>query len=66
MTRMRARQAGQSMLEYLLVCAALAFALFVPIEDAVSPGKARTTVQILFDGFKTAYANISHAISLPT
>lgn len=60
------RQRGQSTLEYAVVCAALAFALFVPITDTpASPGKARTTVQILFDGLRTAYKNISHSISLP-
>jgi hypothetical protein len=60
------RQRGQGMLEYLVVCAALAFALFYPIrDDPASPDKARTTVQIVLDGFKRAYQNISHAISLP-
>lgn len=54
------------MMEYGVVCAALAFALFYPIQgDAASPDKARTTVQIVIDGFKTAYQNISHSISLP-
>jgi hypothetical protein len=60
-------QGGQSSLEYGVVCAALAFALFVPIQDdPASPDKARTTVQIVLDGFKSAYQNISHAISLPS
>lgn len=60
------RQRGQGMLEYLVVCAALAFALFYPIrDDPASPDKARTTVQIALDAFKRAYQNISHAISLP-
>lgn len=59
-------QAGQAMMEYGVVCAALAFALFVPIGgDAASPDKPRTTVQIVIDGFKTAYKNVSHSISLP-
>lgn len=60
------RQRGQAMMEYGVVCAALAFALFYPIKgDAASPDKARTTVQIVLDGFKTAYQKISHSISLP-
>ena len=60
------RQDGQSSMEYGVVCAALAFALFVPIQDdPASPDKARTTVQIVLDGFHSAYQNISYAISLP-
>ena len=59
-------QRGQSSMEYGVVCAALAFALFVPIQDdPASPDKARTTVQIVLDGFHSAYQNISYAISLP-
>lgn len=60
------RQGGQAMMESGVVCAALAFALFYPIKgDAASPDKARTTVQIVVDGFKTAYKKFSHSISLP-
>jgi hypothetical protein len=59
-------QSGQAALEYLVVCAALAFALFVPVQDdPASPDQARTTVQIVLDGFQTAYKKISYAISLP-
>lgn len=59
-------QGGQAIIEYGVVCAALAFALFYPIQgDAASPEKARTTVQIVIDGFKTAYQKISYSISLP-
>jgi hypothetical protein len=62
----RRRQGGQSAMEYLVVCAVLATALFYPIQDnPASPGQARTTVQIVYDGFKAAYQNISYAISLP-
>ena len=61
------RQRGQSMMEYAVVCCALAFILFVPIQDdPASPGKARTTVQIVLDGLQAAYRNFSHALSLPT
>lgn len=62
----RRRQGGQAMLEYVVVCAALAFALFYPISDAVSPDQSRTTVQILLGGFQTAYQKFSYALSLPT
>ena len=61
-----AHQGGQSSMEYGVVCAALAFALLVPIQDdPASPDKSRTTVQIVLDGFQSAYQNISYAISLP-
>lgn len=53
-------------MEYAVVCAALAFALFYPIQDGESPDQARTTVQIILEGFRTAYQKISYAISLPT
>lgn len=59
-------QRGQSSMEYAFVCAALTAALFVPIQDAESPDRARTTVEIILDGFKTAYQKFSYAISLPT
>lgn len=60
------RQNGQAMMEYLVVCAALAFALFYPIrDDPASPDRSRTTVQIVLDAFQRAYQNISYAISLP-
>lgn len=59
-------EGGQAMMDYLVVCAALAFALFYPIkDDPASPAKARTAAQIILDSFKLAYQNISHAISLP-
>lgn len=65
--RHRARlQRGQAMVEYVVVCAALVFALFVPIKDANSPDKARTTVEILIDAMKLAYQRISFALSIPT
>jgi hypothetical protein len=59
-------EGGQAMMDYLVVCAALAFALFYPIkDDPASPDKARTAAQIVLDSFRLAYQNISHAISLP-
>lgn len=57
---------GQSMLDYMLACAALAFALFVPLRDAASPDEPRTAVEIVLYGFKAAYERISYAISLPS
>jgi len=61
----RKRHLGQSSIEYVVVCAALATALFVPIKDPASPEKARSAIQIIFEGFQTAYEKISYAISLP-
>ena len=51
-------------MEYTLVCAALAMALFVPIQDRTSPEAPRSAAQLLLDGFRTAYEKFSHAISL--
>lgn len=62
---MKTSQTGHATIEYVVACAALAFALFVPITDSVSPDGARTTVQLVLGIFQTAYQNISHAISLP-
>jgi hypothetical protein len=63
---MKHRQAGHTSLEYVIVCAALAFALFVPIGgDGVSPDSARSTLKIVLDIFRQSYRDVSHAISLP-
>ena len=59
-------QGGQAAMEYLVVCAALAFALFYPIKDDASPDKTRTTVQIVLEAFQNAYQSVSFAISLPS
>ena len=61
----RLRQRGQSLMEYTVVCAALAVALFVPVPGADGPEGSRTTVQILLDGFRNAYQRFSFTISLP-
>jgi len=63
---MKRRQGGQAMLEYVVVSAAIALFLFVPIRDQNSPDRARTAVQILIEGFQLAYQRISHALSIPT
>lgn len=50
---------GQSSVEFVIVCAALAIALGVGI--GADPG----VLQQLLAAFKTAYQNFSYAISLP-
>lgn len=62
---MKPSQNGHSTVEYVAVCAALAFALFVPIVDGVSGGQARTTLEVVLDLLQKGYRNFSHAISLP-
>lgn len=58
------RERGQSMMEYTLVCAALALALFLPLQDDVSTEAPRSAAQLLLEGFRTAYEKFSHALSL--
>jgi hypothetical protein len=62
---MKPRQSGYSTVEYVVVCAALAFALFVPIADSASGGAAKTTVEVVLDLLQKGYRDFSHAISLP-
>jgi hypothetical protein len=62
----RPRQRGQSLVEYVVLCGALAFVLFVPISDEVSGGESKTTIELVFDGFSKAYKKISRSISYPT
>lgn len=52
-------QRGQSTLEYALVAAALAFALFVIEIDG------RTIAQYLADAVRAVFASLSHYLSLP-
>lgn len=52
-------QQGQSSIEYVVVCAALAIALGVAMA-----GDQSVLLQLV-EAFKAAYRNISHAISLP-
>jgi hypothetical protein len=61
-----ARQRGQSAMEYVVVCAALALALFFPVPGSGDGGGARSVVEILFDGFQKAYQRFTHSISLPS
>jgi hypothetical protein len=61
----RRRPRGQALMEYVIVCVALALALFVPVPGDTGPQGPRTTVQILLDAFGSAYARFSHAVSLP-
>jgi len=59
-------QRGQSMVEYMVVCAALAAALFVPIQDdPANPGSKRSTVKIVLDMFQELYQKTSYSTSLP-
>lgn len=53
-------QCGQSSVEYLVVCAALAFSLGVGMVDQNS------VLWQLIEAFKTAYQKISYSMSLPT
>jgi hypothetical protein len=57
---------GQSTVEYVVVCAALALALFVPLPGSGDGGPARSAVQILLDGFQKTYQRFTHSISLPS
>lgn len=59
------RHSGQAMVEYLVVAAALTFALLYPIQDASSPDQPRSAIQILINGFRQAYENIGGALSIP-
>ncbi|MEN6587875.1 MAG: hypothetical protein ABFE02_17685 [Sulfuricella sp.] len=54
------RQCGQSSVEYVVVCAALAFALGVGMTDHNS------VLWELIDAFNTAYQKFSYSMSLPT
>lgn len=59
-------QRGQSMVEYIVVCGALAVALFVPIQDdPANPGTKRSTVKIVLDMFQELYQKTSYSTSLP-
>lgn len=53
-------QRGQSSVEYVVVCAALAFALGVGMTDHNS------VLWELIDAFNTAYQKFSYSMSLPT
>ncbi|MCC2961275.1 hypothetical protein LK540_12665 [Massilia sp. IC2-278] len=60
------RQRGQSTMEYVVTCAALAVALFLPVPGSDNGAGSRNTIQILLDGFEKAYQRFTHSISLPT
>lgn len=55
----RHRQRGQSSMEFVIVCTALALALGVNLSSDGS------VLKQLLDAFQTAYQNFSYAISLP-
>ncbi|MYN29169.1 hypothetical protein [Duganella levis] len=52
-------QDGQSSMEFVIVCAALALALGIGMSGDSS------VLKQLLDAFKTAYQDFSYAISLP-
>jgi hypothetical protein len=53
-------QRGQSSMEYVIVCAALALVLGIGMVDDTS------VLRQLIDAFKVAYQKFSHALSLPS
>ena len=53
-------QRGQSMIEYVVVCAAVALVLGIGMIDSHS------VLWQLVEAFQKAYRNFSYAISLPT
>lgn len=55
-----ARQSGQSMIEYVIVCAAMVLVL------TIGAGDDRSVLMHLIDAFQQAYKNYSYIISLPT
>ena len=56
----RRRQCGQSMIEYVLVCAVLAVVL------GIGMAGQQSVLWRLIDGFQQGYRDFSYAISLPT
>jgi hypothetical protein len=56
---MRATESGQGSIEYVVVCAAIAFALGVGMVDSNS------VLWQLLDALRTAYQRFSFALSLP-
>ena len=59
LTAVRSRDAGQAMMEYVIVCAALALILGIGMVDHTS------VLWELINSFQAAYKNFSFAISLP-
>lgn len=56
---------GQSMIEFVVVAAALAAALFVPVVDDLSGGRRISTIQLLISNLQQAYERTSGSLSLP-
>ena len=55
----RGLQSGQSSVEYVVICTAIAFALFI------DPRTDQSVITDLLAAFARAYQNISFALSLP-
>jgi len=53
------RQRGQTSIEYVVVCAALAAALGIGMVDDNS------VLRELLEGFRTAYDRLSYSLSIP-
>ncbi|NBD19781.1 hypothetical protein GTZ97_03730 [Aquabacterium fontiphilum] len=53
------------MIEFVVICAALVAALFVPVIDDVSGGRRLSTAQLLIDSLQQGYQRTSGALSLP-
>lgn len=65
-------QKGQSSVEYLVVTAAMVFALLMPVPDNeltdnnwLGQYQGKNVIEILADKFKRAYNNYSYAKALP-
>lgn len=63
--RVRRDIQGQSMIEFVVVAAALAAALFVPVVDDLSAGRRISTIQLLISNLQQAYERTSGSLSLP-
>lgn len=55
----RTKLMGQSSMEYVVVCAALAFALGIGMSNDSS------VLKQLLESFRTAYQKISYSLSIP-
>lgn len=57
------RQAGGSLVEYLIVCIALVSALLFPIAPPVGDG--RSAAEMAVDAIKSNYGKYAYALSVP-
>ncbi|TBO32923.1 hypothetical protein EYS42_07100 [Aquabacterium lacunae] len=59
------RQTGQSMVEFVVVAAALCTALFWPLPLNDGSGRSMSTIRLLISNFQAGYERTSASISLP-